>query len=356
MKLSVIITALFLATIIGITTGCQKKPSNTKRVELQHHDHEGHDHDAHEGHDHSDDNSRSDHSDHRGHEHDGHDHGEHHEGSGVTLDKNAQQIAGIRLDTVKKSTLTRTVDLPGRVGFDEDRLVHITSRFGGVIREVNVSVGAKVKNDALLATLENNSTMSSYSIRAPVSGTIIEKHATLGESVSDDRELFVLADLSRVWINCNVYSSDIDLLENGMTATITSIDKKLQSSGNISYISPVFNQSSSTGYARIVIANKQRNWRPGMFVRATIEVTNKDSVLTVGNDAVQVVDGESVLFIPGPANSFFTRPVKTGRRTPEVTEILDGVATGETYVAQGAFELKATLVTSGMDPHAGHGH
>ena len=121
-------------------------------------------------------------------------------------------------------------------------------------------------------------------------------------------------------------------------------------------IAPVFNRSSSTGRMRIVIHNTGRVWRPGMFIRASLNITGKDSVLTINSDAVQIVDDEDVVFVPGPSNSFFTKPITTGRRTKDRTEILSGIAVGEPYVAYGAFELKATLVTSGMDPHAGHGH
>lgn len=299
------------------------------------HEHEEHEHESHEGHDHH-----------------AHDDGE----QGVTLDPDARKIAGIRIDTLEKRRFKRSIELPGRIGFNEDRLMHVTPRFGGVVKEVKCTVGSFVKKDQVLAVMENNATLSTYQVKAPFSGTIIEKHATLGESVGDGRELFILADLSNVWVNCDVYASDIDILKKGLPAVVTTIDEKVRAEAAVSYIAPVFNEGSSTGYLRIVLSNAKGKWRPGMFIRAVIIIDDGKPVPVVNNDAIQIVDEEKVVFVPGSGNSFVTRPIVTGRRTAELTEITAGLADGEPYVADGAFELKATMITSGMDPHAGHGH
>lgn len=327
--------------------------SHAQQVTADEHGHNGHDHDADEKNVHEvhPDNEQGDH-DHGVHDHDEHGHG----GTGVRMDADAQRIAGIRIDTLRKRRFSRTLELPGRVGFNEDRLVHVSPRFGGVVKAVKTAIGSFVRKGEVLAVMENNATLSMYEVTAPFAGTIIEKHATLGESVGEDRELFVLADLSQVWVNCDVYASDIDILEKGLPVKVTTIDGKTTAEAVVHYIAPVFREGSSTGYLRIVLSNSKRKWRPGMFIRVLIIISDIGEVPVVNSEAVQIVDEEQVLFIPGSANSFFTRPIAIGRRTAELAEVTGGIGEGEPYVAEGAFELKATLITSGMDPHAGHGH
>jgi len=75
----------------------------------------------------------------------------------------------------------------------------------------------------------------------------------------------------------------------------------------------------------------------------------------VPKNAVQTVEGESVVFVP-VGTVFEPVPVTLGRTDRERVEITAGLAPGTPYVIRGAFALKAKLVTSGLDPHAGHGH
>jgi hypothetical protein len=70
---------------------------------------------------------------------------------------------------------------------------------------------------------------------------------------------------------------------------------------------------------------------------------------------VQMLAGEPVVFLPSAAG-FITAPVQLGLADDYHVEIKSGLAPGTEYVAVGAFALKTQMVTSGMDPHAGHGH
>ncbi len=75
----------------------------------------------------------------------------------------------------------------------------------------------------------------------------------------------------------------------------------------------------------------------------------------IERNAVQKVDGEWLVFVPSETG-FESREVKVGIGEPHFVEIVQGLEAGEEYVAQGSFSLKAEMITSGMDPHAGHGH
>ena len=77
--------------------------------------------------------------------------------------------------------------------------------------------------------------------------------------------------------------------------------------------------------------------------------------VVVPGEAVQNMDGEEIIFIKD-GDIYEPVVIVTGRRDGKRVEVISGLKQGMTYVAQGAFELKSIMVTSGMDSHAGHGH
>jgi len=84
-------------------------------------------------------------------------------------------------------------------------------------------------------------------------------------------------------------------------------------------------------------------------------VEQADAAVVVPLHAVQTLDGEPVLFVPND-HGFQTLEIRTGLSDGKQIQILSGLKPGDAYVAEGAFALKAQMVTSGLDPHAGHGH
>ncbi len=92
-----------------------------------------------------------------------------------------------------------------------------------------------------------------------------------------------------------------------------------------------------------------------MFVTGHVTIDADEGSVVVPLSAVQRLDGESVVFVAGE-DGFMTRTVKLGRRDRDEVEVLEGLGAGERYVSSGAFHLKAEIITSGIDPHAGHGH
>jgi len=192
-------------------------------------------------------------------------------------------------------------------------------------------------------------------LRAPVAGTIIEKHIALGEKLSDDTEVYTIADLTTVWTNLTVHARDLTATREGAHAMVSSRFRDGGTKGEVSMISPLVDEETRTATARIVLDNADGQWRPGMFVTAEVELSTEKGAVVVPKAAVQTVEGESVVFIEHEG-AFETKVVRLGRADHESVEIVAGLAPGEVYVIAGAFELKARAVTSNLDPHAGHGH
>lgn len=291
-------------------------------------------------------------------EHEGHDHGTHGDEEGtVQLSQEAIRLAGIRIEAAQHRSLERTIELPGEIGFDEDRLVHVTPRYPGVAHEVLGRIGAHVAEGEVLAVIESNESLARYKIVAPISGRIIEKHLTVGEFVAEDHDLFLVADLSTVWANCEVYAKDMPHIKQGTIVTISAVAGGQSTEAPLSYVAPVYSEDTRSALARAVLANNGDIWRPGAFIRATVPVETGGRRLTVEKEAIQIFGDESVVFVPaGTEGGFEPVPVRMGTSGEHHVEILSGLNPGDPYVASGAFELKAEMVTANLDPHAGHGH
>jgi len=194
-----------------------------------------------------------------------------------------------------------------------------------------------------------------YSVRAPFDGTIIAKHAVLGEKLADDADLFALADLRTVWVDLSVYQKDLPHVAPGQAVRILAGAGVPAARGTIAYVSPTVDPTARTCLARVVLPNPDGRLRPGLFVTAELVVGADRADVLVPKDAVQRIGDEFVVFVPS-AGGFEARPVTLGRRSATHVEVVSGLPAGARYVGKGAFELKAKVVTSGMDAHAGHGH
>ena len=125
--------------------------------------------------------------------------------------------------------------------------------------------------------------------------------------------------------------------------------------GVVKYISPLVSHETRTFTARCVLKGAGEDFTPGAFVRARIHIETVDANVVVPRKAIQTIDGENVIFVPGE-QGFLPAVVTLGVADEHHVEIVSGLQPGGQYVAVGAFTLKAQMATSGMDPHAGHGH
>lgn len=291
-------------------------------------------------------------------------HGEEHEGHGHEGEENVVEVPadvaqkiGMSLDTVRLGSIERNIELPGEVVPDGDHVVHIVPRFPGIIKEAHKNIGDNVKSGEALATIESNESLSPYEVVAYGSGKVIEKHATVGEFVTEERDLFIIADLANVWVNIAIYGKDAPEITLGQAVRIEALGGKAATDAIVSYISPVFDERTRSLVARAIIPNPGNQWKPGTFVKASLSLTTDDKSLLVCKDAVQIVDERPCVFISEDGDEFHPVPVTTGIQGVSHTEILSGLSGGDVYVCKGAFELKAQLTLKSVGGgHAGHGH
>jgi len=259
----------------------------------------------------------------------------------------------IGVETAVSGKLTMTAKLPGEITYNADHLAHIAPRFPGMVKEVRKQLGDHVQKGEVLALIESSESLSPYEVISLIEGTVVEKHATVGEVVKDDAEIYQVADLNTVWLNLTVYQKDLSAIRVGQPVTVSVGTGMSDVKGTISYISPTVDEHTRTARARAVLSNRDGALRPGLFVTADVVVSTHNVPVLVPRTALQTIDDQVSVFVK-TSEGFQPKSVITGRSNDTNAEIISGLAAGQQYVAKGAFTLKAQLSKGAFGD--GHNH
>jgi cobalt-zinc-cadmium efflux system membrane fusion protein len=184
---------------------------------------------------------------------------------------------------------------------------------------------------------------SQLSLRAPISGTVIERTALRGQLAEPAQPLFKIADLSTVWLSVHAFERDAVRLQTGKTAKVTLPalpGKTFQA--KVILIGKQVDTASRTIPVRIAIANGGGVLRPGMSATAWVPLgESSQQIITVPAASVQRIENQWYVFIPKSSDTFELRQVGRGRDLEGEIEIVSGLKSGETVVVDGAFLLKA---------------
>jgi cobalt-zinc-cadmium efflux system membrane fusion protein len=212
-------------------------------------------------------------------------------------------------------------------------------------------------DERLRALGAGNGEGGQFVMTAPFGGVVIEMHATRGEVVGPNDQLFTIADLSRVWIELDVYERDLGRVAVGQPVMVTTTaygDRAFP--GRIVYIGSVVDALKRTVQARVEVPNPDGALKPGMFARADIAVDTADAVIiAVPEGAVQMLEGRTVVFVPGEApGEFHAVDVTVGEGLPgNRTRIVAGLEPGQPVVVAGGFLLRSELAEGEIGEH-GH--
>jgi cobalt-zinc-cadmium efflux system membrane fusion protein len=195
--------------------------------------------------------------------------------------------------------------------------------------------------------VDKNHPSSVVNVYAPISGVIISQNVTqaaaAGVNLSGSATAFTIADLSTVWIICDVYENDIPKITLGQSAQIhlTAYPDKVLT-GRVSDIGPVLDPSIRTAKVRIEIPNPGI-LKLGMFVTATFQSKTKEIHAVVPAPAVLHLHDRDWVFIPAGGNLFRRVEVRPGIMLPgNKQELLSGIAAGQQVVSN-VLQLEATL-------------
>ncbi|HWF62885.1 MAG TPA: efflux RND transporter periplasmic adaptor subunit [Nitrospira sp.] len=187
-------------------------------------------------------------------------------------------------------------------------------------------------------------------IVAPFAGRIIGRNLTRGEVVETTEKLFVIADLSEVWVQANIPEKDIPFVHSvhasGGTQAEVRINAYLKEvfKGTITYVGDVLDPVTRTMQLRLELPNPDGRLKPEMFATIRLFSETQPDRLAVPEAALQRDQGRTFVFVQRNANEYELREVQVGESNGTVTAILGGLNEGEPVVTHGAFVLKSELL------------
>ena len=205
-------------------------------------------------------------------------------------------------------------------------------------------------DDKEIRTLERTQTIrSQIPIVAPFAGRVIARNLTRGEVVETTKKLFVVADLSTVWVMGNVAEKDISYMHRATAVPNQPVEVHVAAypdevfHGIVSYVGDVLDSATRTMQVRVRVSNSDGRLKPEMF--ATVRVVSKPEpdVITIPKVAVLQDHGESVVFVRLNEQEFGRRVVHIAEQNDKQVHVLDGLAEGEEVVVAGAYMLKSEL-------------
>jgi cobalt-zinc-cadmium efflux system membrane fusion protein len=203
-------------------------------------------------------------------------------------------------------------------------------------------VAASAKKDE---TTPNLSSLRRYELRSPLAGRIVERKVDVGTTVGsegDPADVYTVADLSSVWIELSVPTSELPKVSEGAKVTIVGGDDASRAMGKVVFVSPILNPETRSARVIVALPNKDMAWRPGTFVTTEVEVSQDPVKVRLPKSAIQTIAGEKVVFLRTP-EGFVKREVTIGKADDDAFEILLGLEPGDEVAVANSFVLKAEL-------------
>lgn len=309
-----------------------------------------------------------------------------------SIDSRRRQLIGVETRAATHHDLVKSIRAVGRVTYDERLLSQITLKYDGYIGDLKANyVGAKVEQDQVLFTvyspellaaqqeyletlkrrggrtigdsllraarqrlalwdmtqdeikaLEQRGRARDYvPIHSPQRGTVIERNVTDGSGARAGNPLLTIADLSKVWVEAEIYEADLPLIQIGAKAAITLpyLPYRVHEA-QVEYIYPYLDATTRTGRVRLTIDNAEGELKPDMYAEVALEV-DLGHRLAIPEEAVIVAGQSRVVFLDLGGGQLSPVNVTTGRRAQGLIEIRDGLAMGDIIVTSGNFLVAA---------------
>ncbi len=316
----------------------------------------------------------------------------------IFVDSKRKQLIGVTTTTAMEQTFDKEIRAVGTVTYDETRLADVTLKVEGWIGDIHADYTGKkvVEGEALFTVYSpeilsvqqdlidskrangrglrlvesarerlrlldltesqiddiaaNGKPLHYVPILSPASGTVIEKTAVKGSSIPAGKTIYRIADLSSVWVEVDVYESDLPLMSEGLKASLTLPylpGKTIE--GEISYIYPYLDAKTRTGRVRIIVPNPDGALKPDMFVEAKMHVP-LGKRLAVPEDAILYAGESNVVFLDLGEGRMRPQNIKIGVRAGDLVEVIDGLKAGDTVVSSGNFLVASeSKLKSGKD-------
>lgn len=326
----------------------------------------------------------------------------------LTMSPEARALASIQTSPVVSRVPKRTIRLVGELAISEDTLAHISADVGGRIDELAAEyegdVVAKGEDLVLLyspellavqqeflqakgalerlpestletvrrasgsaieaarerlrlsglapeqidALAETGKAHEQVTIKAPIGGTVVQRHAQEGQYIKKGERILTIANLDTLWAEMAAYESDLLWLRVGQPVTFTSEafpGRKFK--GEVAWMDPVTNMRTRTTRIRLNVDNEGGMLRPGMYLTARVESTlGEEPKLVIPSSAPLITGERAVVYLQVPnaeRPTFQGVEVVLGPRVEEGYVVEEGLAEGQRVVTNGAFQIDSAL-------------
>ena len=253
-------------------------------------------------------------------------------------------------DHVKQGQILFTIYSPDLVATQDEYLLALQSyRELGKSEFPEVARGAKELLEATrrrlqlwdikpthIQDLERTGTvLRTLPIHSPITGTVMRMEARVGTFVTPGTELYFIADLSRIWIQADIYEYELPYLKLGQSASVTlSYDPNTKLHGHVGFIYPTLDSKTRTVKVRFELDNPGEKLKPGMYANVELKIP-LGTKLVVPRDAVLESGERQLLFIHHGGGQLEWRSVKLGAKAGDWLEVTEGLKEGE-HVVTGA--------------------
>ncbi|MFQ5346166.1 MAG: efflux RND transporter periplasmic adaptor subunit, partial [Mariprofundus sp.] len=308
------------------------------------------------------------------------------------------QNIGIRTTQAKLTTLSRTIRTIGRVTFNEERVARLHPKYDGWIEKLFIDrTGDRVSKDTmrmaiyspqLVATQEeyllalNNAeilkespfpdiregaksllrsarerlqlldvpphqirkleaerkVMKEVHIHSPFDGVVINIGARKGSRITPETELYMIADLSRVWVIVDLYEDDMPWVHEGDAAEmkVAGIPGRTFT-GKVSFIYPYLEVKTRTVKMRLEFDNPELALKPDMFANVTVKARRQVNAVVVPSEAIVRTGEQEQVFVQREPGKYSPRKVVIGIDSDGQAQILEGLKAGEVVVTSSQF-------------------
>jgi Cu(I)/Ag(I) efflux system membrane fusion protein len=327
----------------------------------------------------------------------------------ITISPERLQTIGVKFELVKPRSLEKIIRTVGRVEIDERRLAHVNIKLEGWIDRLLVnSTGERVKQGQILFTiyspelvatqeeyllalkggkalggsefpevaqgatsllevtrrrlrlwditedhiqdLERTGTvLKTLPIHSPGTGTVIKKVAVAGMRVNPGDELYTIADLSRIWVQADIYEYELPSIKPGQTAKVTlSYDPRTVLTARVGFIYPTLDPQTRTAKVRFELENPGERLKPDMYANVELKIP-LGTRLAIPRDAILESGERHVIFIHHGGGKLEWRNVKLGVQAGDWVEVAEGLKEGDHIVTSANFlidsesQLKAAV-------------
>jgi cobalt-zinc-cadmium efflux system membrane fusion protein len=240
--------------------------------------------------------------------------------------------------TREKDLAARGLTTSREVEESSATLEEFRSKLMAAVQQVSALGGAPVQEKA--------GPIGVHQLRAPLPGTVVERHVSAGQSVEGHLTAFRVADLDHLWVELAVFERSIPGIRRGDRVDLHPLSEAdVAITGQVAHVGDQIDPATRTATVRVEVDNRERRLRPGQAVTAKIQASGaaETNVALVPHGAITFVDGKPTVFVAETPLRFVSTPVELGEGDTDDRQVVSGLKAGDAVATEGVFALKSEL-------------